>query len=73
MDKKKTTNRLNAQELERRKAPFASPIVNNEGEGSSGSPASESTSRSNRVVGCGGEATTTEPLPKPPRIDRINN
>jgi hypothetical protein len=31
MDKKKITKKLDAQELEKRKAPFASPIMSTEG------------------------------------------
>ena len=57
MDKKKVTGKLGAEELEKRKAPFASPLVNTEGEGTGGG---------------GGEMSTesgTQP-PKPPPVIR---
>ena len=42
MDKKKTTKKLDAQELEKRKAPFAAPIMSTEGGGAEGGGGFES-------------------------------
>ena len=68
VDKKKTTNRLDAQELEKRKAPFASPITYTDGEGT-GSATTESTARHDRTT----EDPLAEPgpIPKPPIMDRV--
>ena len=64
VDKKKPTKKLGAQELEKRKAPFASPITYREGEGPA--PAPTDTPRHDRQP--------VEPpernLPKTPRYDR---
>ena len=69
MDKKKTTNRLDAQELEKRKAPFASPIVNREGEGRTGSTGVESVG-SRRAPEPDAAPQIQGPLPKAPIVDR---
>jgi hypothetical protein len=71
MDKKKTTNKLDAQELEKRKAPFASPILNREGEGRTGSGGTE-TVGSRRAPEPDTAPQQQGPLPKPPIIDRTN-
>jgi len=68
--KKKPTKKLGAQELEKRKAPFASPIVNREGEGRTGSGGTESVG-SRREVGPDEGPRNPGPTPKPPIIDRI--
>ena len=67
MDKKKVTKKLGAEELEKRKAPFASPIVNRDGEGRTGSGGTEfSTERGGRQTP--GETPPT--LPKTPIYDQ---
>jgi hypothetical protein len=66
--KKKPTKKLGAQVLEKRKAPFASPIVNREGEGRTGSAGTE-TVGSRRETG-DVEPPQQGPLPKPPIIER---
>lgn len=71
MDNKKVTGKLEAEELEKRKAPFASPIVNREGEGRTGSGGTESTGRT--VPGGPVDPPPPEPsLPKPPIVHRTN-
>ena len=63
--KKKQTKKLGAQELEKRKAPFASPIVYRDGDGTGGGGMETPTQRRETVE-------APEPsLPKPPRMDRI--
>ena len=69
MDKKKVTGKLGAEELEKRKAPFASPIVNREGEGRTGSGGTESVGRRQPDEGPGPEPPS---LPKPPIVHRTN-
>lgn len=67
--KKKPTKKLGAQELEKRKAPFASPIVNREGDGRLGSGGTESVgSRRDEPLD---RTSTAGPMPKPPIVDRI--
>jgi hypothetical protein len=68
VDNKKKTNKLDAQELEKRKAPFASPIVYTDGE-STGSATTESTARHDRTEV--DQTTEPGPLPKPPIMDRV--
>ncbi len=65
--RKKSTKKLTAQELEKRKAPFASPIVNREGEGRGGGGASETTAPRGRQAP--GE-TTPPTLPRTPIVYR---
>jgi hypothetical protein len=67
VDKKKVTKRLGAEELEKRKAPFASPIVNREGEGRTGGGGIETS----QTRDPGGDRIDTQgPLPKPPIVHR---
>lgn len=70
MDKKKVTGKLGAEELEKRKAPFASPIVNREGEGRTGSGGTESSTRPGPVQPPPPPAESG--LPKPPIVHRTN-
>ena len=66
--KKKPTKKLGAQELEKRKAPFASPIVNREGEGRTGGAGTETVG--SRIPD-DEPGRTQGPLPKAPIIERI--
>ena len=66
--KKNPTKKLGAQELEKRKAPWASPITYRDGEGT-GSATTE-------TVGSRRELPQDRlqeqgPMPKPPIVDRI--
>ena len=71
MDNKKKTNRLDAQELEKRKASFAAPIVHREGEGRTGSTGLESVG-GRRAPEPDAAPQTSGPLPKAPIVDRNN-
>jgi len=63
--KKKQTKKLGAQELEKRKAPFASPIVYRDGDGTGGGGIETPIQRRETVE-------APEPsLPKAPRVYRI--
>lgn len=70
MDKKKT-EKLGIEELEKRKAPFASPIVNREGEGRAGSGGTESYIPKRDIIPDEGDLGDPQPLPKPPIVHRI--
>ena len=66
MDKKKVTKKLGAEELEKRKAPFASPLVNREGEGRTGGGGTEFSTTGGRQ-----EPGETPPIiPKTPIYDQ---
>ena len=71
VDKKKTTNKLGAEELEKRKAPFASPIMNREGDGRTGSGGTESVA-SRRDPQPDVVAPEQGPVPKSPIVYRNN-
>jgi len=71
VDKKKVTNKLGAEELEKRKAPFASPIVNREGDGRLGSGGTESVG-SRRDPQPDVAPPEQGPVPKTPIINRTN-
>ena len=61
------TKKLGAEELEKHKAPFASPIVNREGEGRTGGGGTEfSTERGGRQD----PGQTPPTLPKTPKFDQ---
>jgi hypothetical protein len=72
VDKKKVTKKLDVQELERRKAPFASPLLTSGDEGGASSVGTESVGGSTfsepepDVV-----SPDPTPTPRSPRLDRI--
>ena len=68
MDTKKPTEKLEVEELEKRKAPFASPIVYRDGDGFGGGGGTESYVPRREVTV---EPTADPILPKPPRMDRV--
>ena len=65
VDKKKPTKKLGTQELEKRKAPFASPIVYRD-EGGGGAPPETPTRREGPLD------PPERSLPKPPIVHRTN-
>jgi len=67
VDNKKPTDKLEVEELEKRKAPFASPIVYRDGDGIGGGGTESYTPRREVVS----EPTGEPNLPKAPRLDRV--
>jgi hypothetical protein len=67
VDNKKPTEKLEVEELEKRKAPFASPIVYRDGDGIGGGGTESYVPRRETSV----EPTADPILPKPPRMDRV--
>ena len=66
MDNKKPTEKLEVEELEKRKAPFASPITYRDGDGTGSGGGGTETYVPRRE-----EAPLENALPKPPRMDRV--
>ena len=67
VDNKKPTEKLEVEELEKRKAPFASPITYRDGDGTGGGGTESYVPRKDVV----GDPIAEPILPKPPRMDRI--
>ena len=70
MDKKKTTKKLDAQELEKRKAPFASPIMSTADGGAEGSGGGFESGGTRRAPEPDTAPQTTGPLRKTPIVYR---
>ena len=70
MNQKKTTKKLDAQELEKRKAPFASPILSTEGSGGAEAGGGFESGGTRRAPEPDAAPQTTGPLRKTPIVYR---